>query len=186
MIAVPCACHDSAVNGTCNLPGSGALIKPDGVAPAPLPQSRPEPRSQTGLFLLGMSGADIDGSANISNNKKPLLGRPRTNIGTLIGVRWNKAQLAAIDQWRRGQQDVPTRPDAIRHLVELAVTSATATRQLSKGAKRKAAEMAESEIDRLVPDQLASGEEQAQRKRRLVKGPREFRDIRGDQPKKSG
>jgi hypothetical protein len=132
-----------------------------------------------------VSGNDIDGSVNISNNKKPL-GRPRTEIGTLIGVRWNKAQLAAIDQWRRDQPDRSTRAEAIRRLVELAVTSATATRQLSKGSKRKAAEMAEREIDRVVPDQLASGEERAQRKRRLVKGPREFRDIRADQPKKSG
>jgi hypothetical protein len=30
----------------------------------------------------------------------------------------------------------------------------------------------------------ATVEERAHRKRRLIKGPREFRDVRGDQPKK--
>jgi hypothetical protein len=53
-----------------------------------------------------------------------------------------------------------------------------------KRSQRKAAEMAGREIDRLA-DRSATSEEQAQRKRRLIKGPREFRDMRGDLPKKS-
>jgi hypothetical protein len=51
-----------------------------------------------------------------------------------------------------------------------------------KRSQRKAAEMAGREIDRLG-DQAATGEERAQRKRRLIKGPPEFRDVRGDLPK---
>jgi hypothetical protein len=43
-------------------------------------------------------------------------------------------------------------------------------------AKRKAAKMAGQEIDRLG-DQTATREERARRKRQLIKGPREFRDI---------
>jgi hypothetical protein len=50
-------------------------------------------------------------------------------------------------------------------------------RQLGKDAKRKAAMMAGREIDRLG-DRTATREERARRKRRLIKGPREFRDIR--------
>jgi hypothetical protein len=46
-----------------------------------------------------------------------------------------------------------------------------------RDAKRKAAKMAGQEIDRLG-DQTVTREERAQRKRRLIKGPREFRDIR--------
>jgi hypothetical protein len=42
--------------------------------------------------------------------------------------------------------------------------------------------MAGREIDRLG-DQTASGEERAQRKRRLIKGPQEFRDLRRDKSK---
>ncbi len=53
-----------------------------------------------------------------------------------------------------------------------------------KRSQRKAAEMAGREIDRLA-DQAATSEEQARRKRRLIKGPREFRDMRGDLPKRS-
>ena len=51
------------------------------------------------------------------------------------------------------------------------------TLPISKGSKRKAAEMAGREIDQLG-DQTATREERARRKRRLIKGPREFRDIR--------
>jgi hypothetical protein len=53
-----------------------------------------------------------------------------------------------------------------------------------KRSQRKAAEMAGREIDRLA-DQSATSEEQAQRKRHLIKGPRESRDMRGDSPKRS-
>ncbi len=51
-----------------------------------------------------------------------------------------------------------------------------------KRSRRKAAEMAAREIDRLG-DQTATSEEQAKRKRRLIKGPREFRELREDLPK---
>jgi len=51
-----------------------------------------------------------------------------------------------------------------------------------KRSQRKAAEMAGREIDHLG-DQTATHEERAQRKRRLIRGPREFRRVRGDLPK---
>lgn len=51
-----------------------------------------------------------------------------------------------------------------------------------KRSQRKAAKMAGREIDRLG-DQAATSEERAKRKRRLIKGPREFRDLRGGLPK---
>lgn len=49
--------------------------------------------------------------------------------------------------------------------------------------QRKAADMAGREIERLG-DPAATSQERAKRKRRLIKGPREFRDVRGDLPKK--
>jgi ribosomal protein S27E len=45
----------------------------------------------------------------------------------------------------------------------------------------KAREMASQEIDRLS-DTSATDEERQRRKRRLLKGPKEFRDIRGNRP----
>ena len=46
-------------------------------------------------------------------------GRPKTGIGTQIGMRWHDPVLAEIDDWRRRQEDLPSRPQAIRRLVEI-------------------------------------------------------------------
>jgi hypothetical protein len=46
-------------------------------------------------------------------------GRPKTGIGVQIGMRWQGPDLAQIDAWRRKQDDLPSRPIAIRRLVEL-------------------------------------------------------------------
>ncbi len=56
--------------------------------------------------------------AKVSVTKKPV-GRPPTGIGTQIGMRWQEPTLAAIDDWRRQQPDLPSRTEAIRRLVEL-------------------------------------------------------------------
>jgi hypothetical protein len=40
-----------------------------------------------------------------------------------IGVRVDDEFLKLIDAWRRKQDDVPTRPEAIRRLVEIALKS---------------------------------------------------------------
>ena len=48
-----------------------------------------------------------------------------------------------------------------------------------RGSPRKAADMADREIEGLG-DQAVNNEERARRKRRLIQGPREFRDIRAD------
>jgi hypothetical protein len=44
-----------------------------------------------------------------------------TRTGTLIGVRLQAVFLARIDKWRKTQSDVPTRPEAIRRLLEKAL-----------------------------------------------------------------
>jgi metal-responsive CopG/Arc/MetJ family transcriptional regulator len=41
-----------------------------------------------------------------------------------IGVRVDPALIKLIDEWRRKQEDVPTRPEAIRRLVEMALLKA--------------------------------------------------------------
>lgn len=115
-------------------------------------------------------------SVNIVKRKP---GRPpEIGAGTFVGMRLPGALLKSIDEWAK-QNKIYGRSDAMRRLLELGLAGAPSARQLSKGSKRKAAEMAGHEIDRLG-DQAATGEERALRKRRLIKGPREFRDIRGD------
>ena len=53
----------------------------------------------------------------IRDNTK-LKTRPK-QAGTFIGVRAQDDLLAAIDDWRRKQDDLPGRPEAIRRLVEI-------------------------------------------------------------------
>ena len=111
---------------------------------------------------------------------------PRTElypIKKMIG--FADAQLIAIDKWRRRQIPIPSVSEAIRLLIDQALAAAPSARQLSKDAKRKAAELASREIDRLgnLP---ADNDERARRKRRLIKGPRELREVRGDQSKAKG
>ncbi|MGY4260102.1 hypothetical protein ACVI1L_007170 [Bradyrhizobium sp. USDA 4516] len=53
------------------------------------------------------------------NGTKKSRGRPATGVGTQIGARWSPEVLDAIDDWRRQQEDLPGRPEAIRRLVEL-------------------------------------------------------------------
>ncbi len=100
-----------------------------------------------------------------------------------VEIRLDRSFLKTVDNWRRKQRDIPSRAEAIRRLAERGLASSAATPpQLRKGSRRKAAEMAGQEIDRLG-DQAVTNEERARRKRRLIKGPREFRDIRADSPK---
>jgi hypothetical protein len=106
---------------------------------------------------------------------------PPAGKGTLIGLRLEPATLARVDRWAASQQDDPSRAEAIRRLVELALAIGQRAGARTKTAA-KAAEMASEEIDRLG-DPSASDEERQLRKRRLIKGPKEFLDLRRNRPK---
>jgi hypothetical protein len=125
--------------------------------------------------------------ARLSDNKtnKTKMGRLATGIGTLIGHRWHEPDLAAIDEWRRRQDDLPSRSEAIRRLAEPGLAGARPMRRRSPKAASKASDMAGQQIDKLG-DSSATDEERQQRKRRLLKGPKEFRDMRGDLPEPKG
>ncbi len=46
--------------------------------------------------------------------------KPRAKpAGMLVGTRFQPDLLAAIDLWRKAQSDLPTRPEAVRRLVEI-------------------------------------------------------------------
>jgi hypothetical protein len=131
--------------------------------------------------------------------------------------------LSSVDDWRSAQDDAPSRPEAIRQLVELGLKHAAPQQQRSPEpvvtaaptslwpmptdvdqaistarqpvaqhspkAAAKASDMAGQQIDKLG-DASATNEERQSRKRRLLKGPKEFRDIRereqarAEQPKR--
>lgn len=50
--------------------------------------------------------------------------KPRsTTTGTLVGTRFQATLLDALDAWRKEQDDLPTRPEAVRRLVELGMAN---------------------------------------------------------------
>jgi hypothetical protein len=104
-----------------------------------------------------------------------------TGKGVQIVVRMQPAPLASLDDWAAKQKDRPTRAEAIRRLVEIGLTVKPKDRPKSKGQKQRAREMAGGTIDRLA-DSSANPDDQASRKRRLIKGPEEFRNVRVDRP----
>jgi hypothetical protein len=90
-------------------------------------------------------------------------------------------QLAALDAWIAKQSSSLTRPEAIRLLVE--ALPYPAPPRASKTGAHRASNLATREIELLL-DKSEPAEMQERRKRRLIHGPKEFRDIRGDQPKR--
>ena len=105
-------------------------------------------------------------------------GRPATGKDPLISARVPPATVDAIDTWAANKS--ATRSEAIRRLVELGLTVKTATS--SGGRADRATELAAKAIDK-IGDPAADPEEHAQRRRRLTKGPEEFREVRVDRPK---
>jgi metal-responsive CopG/Arc/MetJ family transcriptional regulator len=92
--------------------------------------------------------------------------------------------IAKIDKWA-ARNDVSSRSEAIRRLVEVGLGEAPPAQRQSRKAASKASDMAGRQIDKIA-DPSATDEERQQRKRRLLKGPREFRDIRGNLPRPKG
>ena len=74
----------------------------------------------------------------------------------------------------------------IRRLVEIALRSELPSKPIAMpGRLARAQELARDAIDKMV-DPAASPEERDQRRRRLTKGPTEFRGARVDRPKAKG
>ena len=92
-------------------------------------------------------------------------------------VRLPEAILRQVDRWRRANG--ATRAQAIQRLVEQALATEPALRTSRKATQARAAELAGQEIDQRG-DPSVDAAEQAKRKRRLIKGPQEFRRARRD------
>jgi hypothetical protein len=60
---------------------------------------------------------------SITNVKKSKIGRPSADTEA-VTLRLSRPMIEAIDQYRRKLDDLPTRPEAIRRLVELALGEA--------------------------------------------------------------
>ncbi len=93
-------------------------------------------------------------------------------VKKIIG--FDQKMIDAIEKWRSRQKPVSNVSEAIRQLVAAGLKTAS---------PRKAIHLAGKEIDRMT-DRSATSGEQKKRKDRLLKGPDEFRAIRGDHPKR--
>jgi hypothetical protein len=97
-------------------------------------------------------------------------------------VRLLPDQAALLDNWRKNAADKPGRPEAIRRILEQMLSRLSDGPLATKRAEDKASELAGRTAERLV-DKSMPPEEQQRRKCALIKGPKEFRDIREDLPK---
>jgi len=118
----------------------------------------------------------------ISSTRKSR-GRPPTGAES-VHLRILPDQSASIDAWIAKQKEPElTRPEAIRRLVELGLKVKRPARSIGKpGGRLRAQELATKAIEKII-DASAPPEERAQRRRRLTKGPLEFREDRVDLPK---
>ena len=101
----------------------------------------------------------------------------------MMGFRAEPSLRAAIVRWAENQPDNPTLSEATRRLVELGLKVKMEAKPVAKPGRRlRAQELAANAIEKMI-DPAAPPEERAQRRRRLTKGPPEFREDRVDLPK---
>ena len=116
-----------------------------------------------------------------SVHKKSMGRPPGIKYGGTIPARFEIATMEALDEW--AVRHKVSRSEAIRRLVELGLTvGAAKTKQAPAARADRAKELAAQAIDKMG-DPTAHPDEHAQRRRRLTKGPEEFREVRVDRPK---
>ena len=90
----------------------------------------------------------------ISKKKR---GPAPTGKGEPVLVRLQPHRLRTLDAWRERQEDEPSRPEAIRRLVEMGLAAAPRTAPSSKRAAATARKMARATIDQTVRQVRAAG-----------------------------
>ena len=127
-------------------------------------------------FQLGMTACSALLPRTTKDEAMPL--RRRDANAKQLNVRMPPDELKSVDVWIKTQPAPrPTRAEAIRRLVGQALAGdAQPSQKRSKKSAAKAREMAGQTIDRLLGDAGSLPvDEQERRKRRLTKGPSEFR-----------
>ena len=110
-------------------------------------------------------------------------GRPATGKAPTRTLRLTDAFIAKVDAWAAQQPDEPGRSEAIRRLVELGLKSETPLKPIPRpGRRARAQKLANDAIEKMI-DPTAPPDEGDRRRRRLTKGPVEFREDRVDLPK---
>jgi hypothetical protein len=105
-------------------------------------------------------------------------GHPPIGKDPVSAIQFPPKLTAAIDKWAE-HNAISSRSEAIRRLVEFGLVASQPLRRRNLEAASKALELAAQEIDNLLEPSVPE-EERHRRKRRLLKGPKEFRDTRSD------
>ena len=113
---------------------------------------------------------------SVISQKLKKRGPPAPGKGEPILVRLQRTPLAALDHWIARQEDRPSRPEAIRRLVEQALAGSPSGPG-SSTARAKATDLASKRLDKLI-DPATPEDERQRRKRRILRGPGEFRELR--------
>jgi hypothetical protein len=118
---------------------------------------------------------------SIKVHLKKRRGRPATGKDPLVSARLAQELIDSVEAWASSNR--ASRSEAIRRLVELGLKTQAPTKlRRSTPNKVRAVELAAKAIEGII-DPAAPPEERAQRRRRLTKGPLEFREERIDLPK---
>jgi hypothetical protein len=121
---------------------------------------------------------------SIKVHQKKKRGRPATGKDPLVSARLPQPLVDQVEGWSASNS--VTRSEAIRRLVELGLKVKSPARPVSTPGRRlRAQELATKAIEKII-DPSAPPEERADRRRRLTKGPSEFREDRVDLPKPKG
>src|SRR4051794_25456913 len=120
--------------------------------------------------------------APVRNKTEKKRGRPATGRDPVTAIRLPEDMRVRVEAWATKQRDTPSRSEAIRRLVEHGLAAVHAAKPINKKSAAKAAGLAGKMVDHLS-DQSAPADVREKRKRRLLKGPSEFREMRTDLPK---
>jgi metal-responsive CopG/Arc/MetJ family transcriptional regulator len=108
-------------------------------------------------------------------------GRPATGQDPVTAIRLPVKLRSRLDAWCKQQEDQPSRSEAIRRILEQALADPLGALAIKRKAQQ-ASDLADRAAEQIVNKSMPM-EEQESRKRAVIKGPKEFRDIREDQPK---
>jgi hypothetical protein len=110
--------------------------------------------------------------------------KSKAATGTVVAVRMADEPMAQVDSWIASHEERGlSRPEAIRRLVEIALAGIDPARAKRSSTSSKSAKLAGDQLDRMS-DRSATAAEQETRKRRLLGGPSEFREVRKDRNKR--
>jgi Arc/MetJ-type ribon-helix-helix transcriptional regulator len=113
--------------------------------------------------------------------KRKKRGRPATGQDPVSAIRLSEQLTRMIDKWA-ARNKAASRSEAIRRLVEMGLAGVQPSDRRAAKTAARASDLAGRRIDK-IGDPSASAKERQDRTRHLLKGPSEFRDMRGDQPK---